>query len=303
MSASNEHWSDDFPASASDAYVGARSRTGARVSVAGLAVTVVVLLWWLAVNTQVGQLLDSTAMQAVSSRLDFRGLVSLHFTKAVNETTVAIAVLIAFAVAAARRQLGLGIRVLLMLAVANGLTQLLKVILVRPDFNIGHSLVNSFPSGHVAATASIAVALVVVFPVRGRGMVAFLGFLITAVTSVAVIATAWHRPSDVLASLAIVGASAMILLPTEWDREGTGNGSAFAAAFCSAGAFISGAAFALVARNAPYKTGPVSQSQIEELAALGSPGLLLAAASCLAAVSFAGLLFASLKVLEGTFSR
>ncbi|WRS30874.1 phosphatase PAP2 family protein [Actinomycetaceae bacterium MB13-C1-2] len=268
-----------------------------------IAVILVALLWSLAVTTPTGQLIDTLSMQSVKARLDFGGPLSESFSSLVSETTVAIAAIIAFGTAVTRRRVPLGVRVLLMLLLANGLTQLLKAVLVRPDLGVGHSLVNSFPSGHVTVIASIAVALVAVVPLRARGPLALLGFLVTSATSIAVMALSWHRPSDVLGALAIVLLSAMVTLPTEWDPKVGGFGLAIGVAFSAFGIVLSLIGIGLVTYGLWDTAPPVSQAQIVDLAALNSPGLILAAAACLITVSFSGLLFASVRSLAGSFGR
>ncbi|MGW2402190.1 phosphatase PAP2 family protein [Kitasatospora sp. NPDC001664] len=59
----------------------------------------------------------------------------------------------------------------------------------------------SFPSGHVAIAAALALGLALVTPERQRPHVAAAGALWVAVTAGAVQALYWHRPSDVLGAV------------------------------------------------------------------------------------------------------
>ncbi|MFZ1382184.1 MAG: phosphatase PAP2 family protein [Scrofimicrobium sp.] len=306
MSSGTDHWSEsvrEYPVLDDQTRDFSHHVAMRRGMIAASAAVFVTLLWFVAVRTPIGQLIDTLSMQSVKARLDFGGSLSSNLSSLVSETTVAITAIIAFGTAAARRRIPLGVRVLLMLLLANGLTQLLKAVLVRPDLGVGHSLVNSFPSGHVTVVASIAVALVAVVPLRARGPVALLGFLVTSATAIAVMALAWHRPSDVLGSLAIVMLSAMVTLPAEWDPRAGGFGAAISVAFSTFGIILSLIGVGLVTYGLWDTTLPVSQVQISELAAANSPGLILAAAACLITVSFSGLLFASVRSLAGSFGR
>ncbi|MDJ0463875.1 phosphatase PAP2 family protein [Streptomyces sp. H27-C3] len=87
--------------------------------------------------------------------------------------------------------------VMLTLAVTEFLS---KVLLVRPDLvDAPQPLVaQSFPSGHVAITAALALGCALVAPGRSRPYVAAVGALWTAVIAGGVQSLYWHRPSDVL---------------------------------------------------------------------------------------------------------
>ncbi len=63
---------------------------------------------------------------------------------------------------------------------------------------------NTFPSGHVALTASLASAVVVLWAGRLRGAVIAIGILITALSCVASVIGFAHRPSDALAGVLLV---------------------------------------------------------------------------------------------------
>lgn len=80
----------------------------------------------------------------------------------------------------------------------------LKNALTRPDL-LG---ANSFPSGHVAAVAGVAAALVLAAPPTWRPLLLVGGGLAVALTGTAVVQLQWHRPSDVLAAglLAVIAA-------------------------------------------------------------------------------------------------
>ncbi|MFF8918378.1 phosphatase PAP2 family protein [Streptomyces sp. NPDC015032] len=98
-----------------------------------------------------------------------------------------------------------------------------KVVLPRPDLvgapdNLTEA---SFPSGHVAIAAGLALGAVLIASPRTRPYVAAAGSLWLAVTAAAVQALYWHRPSDALgATLLACAAYALatqLLPPTVRD--------------------------------------------------------------------------------------
>jgi len=113
----------------------------------------------------------------------------------------------------ARRRIDLAVAAAVMVIGANLTTRLLKTWLPRPELD-GFPAPNSFPSGHTAAAASVAFALVLVLPWAIRGMVALIGATYVAVIAVATVWAEWHRPSDTIAGLLIVLAwgSAVVLV-------------------------------------------------------------------------------------------
>jgi membrane-associated phospholipid phosphatase len=71
----------------------------------------------------------------------------------------------------------------------------------------GHELnPASFPSGHVTAVASMAIAFVLVVPSRWRAATAALGAVATVGVGGAVVALTWHYPSDVAGGILVAGA-------------------------------------------------------------------------------------------------
>jgi hypothetical protein len=112
-------------------------------------------------------------------------------------------------IALVRRGLWLAFVATLLVVGANLTTQVLKSAITRPDLGIDPERAtagNSLPSGHTAVAASVAVALVLVLPSRVRAWWAVLGAGYTALAGVATMSAGWHRPSDAVASLLVVGA-------------------------------------------------------------------------------------------------
>ncbi|MEV4348489.1 phosphatase PAP2 family protein [Actinoplanes sp. NPDC049596] len=167
------------------------------LSVAGL-----YALWRVALRTTVGQRVDTAAMNGAD----------VHHTRVVevldrtlNGTSLASLVLVCLFAAifgVLRRRADLAIGAALLVIGANVTTQLLKMRLYRPDLD-GADMPNSFPSGHTAAAASVAFAVILVLPQALRGTIALVGFGYVTIIAVATVWAAWHRPSDTVGALLV----------------------------------------------------------------------------------------------------
>jgi membrane-associated phospholipid phosphatase len=96
---------------------------------------------------------------------------------------------------------------LIVVAGANLTTQALKVALSHPRARelLGAEGVewDGFPSGHVTAAASIAIAFAFVLPERLLPAVAAIGACFAAAMGWAVLALNWHYPSDVVGGILV----------------------------------------------------------------------------------------------------
>jgi len=114
---------------------------------------------------------------------------------------------LACGVGMARRRPGSAAAALAVVAGANLTTQMLKVLLAHPRFQsiLGADQLssNTFPSGHVTAAASIAIAFAFVVPRVLRPTVAVLGVCLVAAVGCSVVVLAWHYPSDVLGGILV----------------------------------------------------------------------------------------------------
>ncbi len=90
---------------------------------------------------------------------------------------------------------------------ANLTTQLLKVMLSHPRFQsaVGADQLGEvpFPSGHVTAVTSIALAFALVVPRDLRPLVALLGAGAVFAVGCSVMVLGWHYPSDVLGGILV----------------------------------------------------------------------------------------------------
>jgi membrane-associated phospholipid phosphatase len=168
-----------------------------------LTAATVAAIYLVFVRTSLGQVIDTLAMRGADVH---HPKVVEVLNKALNGTTLVSLVLVCVVVAAIgilRKRIDLAVGAALMVVAANGSAQLLKDRLTRPNLD-DFPAPNSFPSGHTAAAASVAFALILVLPYAVRGLVALIGAGYVTVIAVATVWAEWHRPSDTVAGLLIV---------------------------------------------------------------------------------------------------
>ncbi|WP_196280019.1 phosphatase PAP2 family protein [Catellatospora paridis] len=167
-------------------------------------------LYWGAVNTEAGQAYEDAVLDGAAQA---SGGLADTLARALLKLTplVAFGVLLGAVVVGRRRRgwaavlLAIGIVV-----VSAGLVQLLKHALTRPillDVGI-RRWDQSFPSGHTALALSVYAATLLAIPVRHRRIVGVVVGLWALGVCLAVVASGWHRPSDVFAAALIVVAVA-----------------------------------------------------------------------------------------------
>ncbi|WP_051114082.1 phosphatase PAP2 family protein [Actinopolymorpha alba] len=166
-------------------------------------------VWWIFVRTAHGQVLDGIALEGNAIGRSHVHVLVTRVLDAITVLSLAVATAVIGFIALARRRIVLAVVATLLVAGANVTTQILKFdVIHRPDLGIPGARieVNSLPSGHTTVAASVAVALVLVLPPRLRGLAAMLGAGYAGLTGIATLAAGWHRPSDSLAALLVVGA-------------------------------------------------------------------------------------------------
>ncbi|MEQ4299836.1 phosphatase PAP2 family protein [Plantactinospora sp. B6F1] len=168
-----------------------------------------VVLWRFAVGTEHGQVLDTIALTGTSvGQHRIEGIVG-GVLNAVSLLSLLVATAVIGFIALIRVRITLAVVTVLLILGANLTTQALKVLIERPDFNVDEArdaAGNSLPSGHTTVAASVAIALVMVLPPRVRGWAALVGAGYAAATGVGTLSAGWHRPSDAVAALLVVGA-------------------------------------------------------------------------------------------------
>lgn len=171
--------------------------------VAILAAAGVAVLYHVFVLRALGQSVDTAALRGA----DVGNPRAVEImSRTLNGTTMASLILVCLAAAAIgvlRRRVDLAVGAALLVVAANLTTRLLKTRLDRPELD-GFPAPNSFPSGHTAAAASVAFALILVLPAAVRGMASLIGAGYVTVIAVATVWAEWHRPSDTIAALLIV---------------------------------------------------------------------------------------------------
>ena len=160
------------------------------------------------VGTARGQLLDTAALEGNTiGRNRIEGLVDTVLSAATLLSLVAATIAIGM-IALMRGRAMLAAVATLLIAGSNVTTQLLKYFIERPDFGVDLARAaagNSLPSGHTTMAASVAVAVVLVLPPSVRGVAGLAGAGYAALAGVATMSAGWHRPSDAVAAVLIVG--------------------------------------------------------------------------------------------------
>ncbi|MGC9668990.1 phosphatase PAP2 family protein [Planosporangium sp. 12N6] len=176
---------------------------------AGAEVAAVVAVCHFFVQSRHGQLLDALALNGNRiGQSQVEGPVDT-ILNTMSVLSLAVATAVVGFIALIRRRIAVAVGAILLIVGANVMTQVLKQIIYRPELGVDLERAaagNSLPSGHTTIAASIAVAFMLVLPPRLRGVGAVLGALFAAAAGVATLSAGWHRPSDAIAALLIVGA-------------------------------------------------------------------------------------------------
>ncbi|MEQ7010998.1 phosphatase PAP2 family protein [Actinopolymorpha sp. B17G11] len=176
----------------------------ALVQVVGL-----VLVWWIFIRTPHGQVLDASVLRAAGiGRSQVADLVDTLLDAVSLASLIAATIAIGF-IAVTRRRYRLAVVATLLIVGATATSRVLKNIVIdRPDLGIAGTNIgapNSLPSGHMTVAAAVTVAAVLVVPPRLCSLTAVVGTIYTALTGIATLSAGWHRPSDALAALLVVG--------------------------------------------------------------------------------------------------
>lgn len=163
-----------------------------------------------------GQALDQFTFEVIASHSHLGALTQWFRVESSALTILVIGTVMAMGVAAIRHRLALAVRVGVLILGANASSQILKNwLLRRPYLGVGYDLPNSFPSGHATALLSLAFALTIVTAQRFRALVATVLAVVAALGSLVIVASGWHRPSDLLGALAVVLVWSLVLCPQE----------------------------------------------------------------------------------------
>ena len=197
------------------------ARRWARVFLALTAVGAFIALTIAALYRPAGQAVDQFTFEVIASHTRVGALAQWFEVERHALVVLIVGTLLAMAVAAARHRFALAARVGVLVVGANVSTQILKNwLLRRPYLGVGYDLPNSFPSGHATALLSLAFALTIVTAQRFRALTATVLAVVAAIGSLVIVASGWHRPSDLLGALAVVMVWALVLCPQEVPQRG-----------------------------------------------------------------------------------
>ena len=260
-------------------YIATFARRVLRFRVLGVvaAAVSVVALAYLSLFTVTGQWLDTLIMYSFQAHIPFQDV-----ARTVLHTLASIPALLLFALilivtVLLRKRFALLVRIVALLVVSNGATQMLKYLLVRPDMEVGHSLANSFPSGHVTLATSVGLALIAAVPQRWKSVAGGVAWVAIAFVGVTVLSLGWHRLSDVLAGILVAAAVALLVVPSEWRPFNDHFRGRSPAVLAWLALVVSAIGVALMAWGSRTEIGqPVSAMQITELAVTVQPGVFLA---------------------------
>jgi membrane-associated phospholipid phosphatase len=201
--------------SASGGNVGRRLTSSSASSEAGrrhlaaIAVAAAVLFtaaYAFAVRTGVGQHLDVSAVRGrgILSRHDVHVAQRVHTSLDIASLTLLGTAIMLVALIRGRVRLAFGAGTIIAGSFAT--SEILKRLLGRPDLGVAGALANrpTFPSGHTTIAMALAVSAMFVAPRRWRAFVAALGAAFASAVGCSLVATASHRPSDVVGAVLVV---------------------------------------------------------------------------------------------------
>lgn len=172
-------------------------------------------VWWLGVRTMEGQSYEDMVWSKFDAALPgwLEPVVHVFTISTVVIATSAIMSIIALAVLIVRKRWLLIAQLAVFGGICFAAAELLKPLLPRPYLiNLESNPNNSAPSGHVILAATAGVILLCAVPRMCRALVAVIGWAYAVLVGLSVIAGQWHRPTDVIMALLIVGGVSMITL-------------------------------------------------------------------------------------------
>lgn len=174
---------------------------GVALARATVCLAATIAFYLLAVWTPSGQILDSGLMGLGFAPLP-RPIEALELLRKGSLPVLAGLAIVAGASALRRRRWGLLLRSAVLTGISVGASTLARRLLPRPDLGDPIYPFNTWPSGHVAASAALIVSAFVLAPAGWQTpwtrRVAAVTLVVVAGASVATLA---HRPSDVLSAM------------------------------------------------------------------------------------------------------
>ncbi len=164
--------------------------------------------------TETGQRLENAAVLGVELRSEAERVASLDRLSQVSAVGFAAALGAVLLVAIARKRTALGLIVAMFMGSAVVATEVLKMVLPRPELLAGPIWIlrNTFPSGTAATAAAVAVGALLVSPDRLRWAVLVGVSLYVVIVAEALQTTGWHRMSDTIGGVLVVCLAATLAL-------------------------------------------------------------------------------------------
>jgi membrane-associated phospholipid phosphatase len=174
------------------------------IAIAAASVVVFAVAYVIAVRTDSGQRLDVSAVKGrgILSHRDVHVARRLHTSLDIAALTLLGSAIVIVALFRDRVRLAVGVVVIIVGSLAT--TESLKRLLTRPHLGVGGALGNTFPSGHTTIAMALGVSAVFVTPRRWRTPVAMLAAAFASLIGCSLVATASHRPSDVVGAALVV---------------------------------------------------------------------------------------------------
>ncbi len=166
-------------------------------------VVALAVCYLVAVRTGWGQHLDADALlgRSLNPRVQ---QASSRLLRSIDVISLAVLGGAIVCIALARARVWLAVAAATLILGATVTTESLKRLLARPELTHPDRLAHpSFPSGHTTVAASLAVALLIVVPVRWRGPVAMGGAVYAVGVGAATVTAGWHRPSDAVGAFLV----------------------------------------------------------------------------------------------------
>ena len=172
-------------------------------------------VWWLGVRTMEGQSYEDMVWSKFDAALPgwLEPVVHVFTISTVVVATSVIMSIIALVVLIVRKRWLLIAQLAVFGGICFAAAELLKPLLPRPYLiNLESNPNNSAPSGHVILAATAGAILLCAVPRMCRALVAVIGWAYAVLVGLSVIAGQWHRPTDVIMALLIVGGVGMLML-------------------------------------------------------------------------------------------
>ncbi|TCD54530.1 phosphatase PAP2 family protein [Alloscardovia theropitheci] len=262
----------------SDQYLATHPRVSSVVwaiilGIIGLLSTAVV--YYVGVWTQSGQYFDDwmwSQMGSVYPNVDTYMPVIFTNSIVIIAISITMIALSLITVIARKRFYTFGI-IIVFIAVAFAASYSLKRLLPRPVFDsLMPNPANSAPSGHTALTMIAGVALVMGMPRVLRAIASLWSMIFTTMVGIMVIYDGWHRPTDPLTSIMLVGSLGLIAMAftraSGMDEPGTRK-SSISVQIVSTILIVFGLASAAYGTYIVSQIYPVVQYQPEDLTVSG----------------------------------